>query len=278
MRVQPIGAIAGAPAPGAGGAGRGGGGAQGGRGGPGGGPGGGLTGIPSPLPLSGVDPQNPCGGGGGFGGGAFGGPLVLPGTYNVALVVDGKTVDTKPMKVTTDPAQQMTAVEQKRYYDMAMELHDLQKRASEMSNALGPLYTNMLEVAGKIGGMSNVPAAVKSQFDAANKEFDGIRVKFGVPPSLGGAAPGGGGGGGGRGGPPPANPADLAAAVGTVKTQILTFHDVPSETLVKRAADVRVSLPKAIAEANAFLLTKAMPLSQALKKYDVALTVPSPVK
>ncbi|HET9268331.1 MAG TPA: hypothetical protein VFO31_09210, partial [Vicinamibacterales bacterium] len=273
MRVQPIGAIGGAPAPGGGG-GRGG---QGGRGGaPTGGPGGGMTGVPTPMPVSGVDPQNPCGGGGGFGG-AAGGPLVLPGNYNVALVIDGKTVETKPMKVVTDPALQMTAAQQKQYFDMAMELHDLQKRASEMSNALGPLYTNMLEVAGKLGGMSNVPAAVKTQFDTANKEFDGIRTKFGVPPSLGGAAQGGGGGGGRGGGPPP-NPADLSATVGLVKSQILTFHDVPSETLVKRAADIRASLPKAIAEANAFLLTKAMPLSQALKKYDVALTVPSPVK
>lgn len=233
-----------------------------------------MTGVPTPMPVSGVDPQNPCGGGGGFGGGVAGGPLVLPGTYNVALVVDGKTVETKPMRVVTDPALQLNAAQQKQYYDTAMELHDLQRRAGEMTNALGPLYTNMLEVAGKIGGMSNVPAAVKTQFEAANKEFDGIRVKFGVPPTLGGAA----GGGGGRGGGPPPNPADLAGAVGTLKSQILMFHDVPSDTLVKRAADLRVSLPKAIAEANAFLLTKAMPLSQALKKYDVALTVPAPVK
>jgi hypothetical protein len=208
----------------------------------------------------------------------FGGPLVLPGTYNVALVVDGKTVETKPMKVVTDPALQLSAAQQKQYYDTAMELHDLQRRAGEMTNALGPFHTQMLEVAGKIGGMSNVPAAVKTQFDAATKEFDGIRVKFGVPPTLGGAAPGGGGGGGGRGGGPPANPADLAAAVGTLKSQMLMFHDVPSDTLVKRAADLRVSLPKALAEANAFLVTKAMPLSQALKKHDVALTVPAPVK
>ena len=273
MRVQPIGAMGGAPAPGGGGRG-----GQGGRGGaPTGGPGGGMTGVPTPMPVSGVDPQNPCGGGGGFGGGAAGGPLVLPGTYNVALVIDGKTVETKAMKVVTDPALQMNAAQQKQYYDMAMELHDLQKRANEMTNALGPLYTNMLEVAGKISGMSNVPAAVKTQFDTANKEFDGIRVKFGVPPTLAGAA-GGGGGGGGRGGGPPPNPADLSATVGTLKSQILTFHDVPSDTLVKRTADLKASLPKAIAEANTFLVTKAMPLSQSLKKYDVALTVPAPVK
>ena len=36
-------------------------------------------------------------------------------------------------------------------------------------------------------------------------------------------------------------------------------------------------MPKAIADANALLL-KAMTISQTLKKYDVTLTVPAPVK
>ncbi len=152
--------------------------------------------------------MNPCGGGGAFGG-ANAGPLVLPGTYNVALVVDGKAVETKPMKVVADPANQMSDVQQKRYYDMAMELHELQRRGGDMTNALGPLYTQMLDIAGKIQGMANVPAPVKAQFDAANKEFDGIRVKFGVPPAQLGA----GGGGGGRGGGPAPNEADLAGRV-----------------------------------------------------------------
>ncbi len=287
MRVQPIGPIGGAPAPG--GAGPGGRGAAAaaaaqGRGGPGGGPGGGLTGIPSPMPVSGVNPRNPCGGGGGGGGfggggggGALAGPLVLPGTYNVALVVDGRTIETKPMKVVTDPALQMTDAQQKRYYDMVMELHEQQRRAAEMADRLGPLYTQMTDIAGKIGGIANVPAAVKAQFEAANKEFDGIRVKFGVPPPQGGGAAGGPGGGGRGGGPPP-NPADLAATVGQVKAQILMFQELPSDTLVKRHQDIRLALPRAIADANTFLVSRAMPLSQALKKYDLALTVPAPVK
>ena len=125
--------------------------------------------------------------------------------------------------------------------------------------------------------MPNVPADVKAQFDAFSKEFATIRGKFGVAAPGAAAAAFGGGGGGGRGGGPPPNPADLAAAVGQGEVgDILTFHDVPSDTLVKRAADVRVSLPKALAEANAFLVTKAMPLSQTLKKHDLALTGPAP--
>jgi hypothetical protein len=62
-----------------------------------------------------------------------------------------------------------------------------------------------------------------------------------------------------------------------VKSQIANIWEMPSDALLKQYQDVMQSLPKAIAEANA-LLVKAMPLSQALKKYDVTLTVPSPVK
>ena len=85
MRLQPIAPAAGPAAAaadraaahrrGRGGGGGGGGGRQAeaaGAGGPGG-PGGGITGIPTPLPESGSDPVNPCGGGGGGGGGGFGG-------------------------------------------------------------------------------------------------------------------------------------------------------------------------------------------------------------
>ena len=59
------------------------------------------------------------------------GPFVLPGTYNVALVVDGKTVETKPLKVAADPDVALTAVERKKLFDMAMEMHELQRVATD---------------------------------------------------------------------------------------------------------------------------------------------------
>ena len=286
MRVQPLpsaaaqGALAGAAQAAAAGRAGGGGGAAG-----GGGRGGG-TGGPNftPAPRPGVDPFNPCGGGaGGFGGGGFGGgggaaPLVMPGTYNVAMMIAGKVVETKSIKVMADPAWQMTDVQLKRYNDVVLDLHDMQRRGTEMTIALNTLYTQMTDIAGKIGGMTNVPAAVKAQFDAANKEFDAIRVKFGVPPAAGagGGGRGGGGGGFGGGGGAP-NDNDLVARAGNVKSQIMSFVETPSASLMKRYDDVKLALPKAILDGNAFLV-KAMTLSQTLKKHDVALTVPAPVK
>jgi hypothetical protein len=52
---------------------------------------------------------------------------------------------------------------------------------------------------------------------------------------------------------------------------------MPSETYMKEYNELKVAMPKAIADANALLL-KAMTLSQTAKKYDVALSVPSPIK
>jgi hypothetical protein len=259
---------------------------------------------------------------------------VLPGTYNVTLVVDGKAYETKPMKVVLDPELQMNDVQRKKYYDTVMDLHDMQRRGEEMTAALGPMYTQMNDVAEKLKTANNVPAPVKTQFDALKKEFDAVRVKFGVPGGAapagggrgGGGAAGGGRGGGGRGGggaaaagagaagggagaagggagaaaagaeaaatetpaqgggaggfgggnAPPDND-NLVAKAGNVKSQMMAFSEVPSDTLMKQYTDVKLALPKAISDANA-VLVKAMTVSQSLKKYDVALTVPAPVK
>ena len=57
----------------------------------------------------------------------------------------------------------------------------------------------------------------------------------------------------------------------------MTFQDNPSDTALRQYNDVKVALPRAILEGNA-LLVKAMSLSQALKKHDITLTVPAPVK
>jgi len=57
----------------------------------------------------------------------------------------------------------------------------------------------------------------------------------------------------------------------------MSFTEMPSDTLMKEYADVKVALPKAVADANAFLL-KATSMSVALKKYDITLNVPAPIK
>ncbi len=259
LRVEPIRAGGAAPA-GRGGGPGGGGNAGGGRG--------------NAAIVEGPDAgfKNACGGGGRGGGGAAAGPLVLPGTYHVTLVVDGKTIATKPVKVAADPAISMTDAQRKRYFDVAMDLHDIQQRGESAAAALGPFYTSMSDASDKIAKASGVPANVKTEFESLNKEFDVVRAKFGVPQTP---AAGGRGGGGGRGGA--VDPQNVVARAGNIKTQMLAFSEMPSDTLMKQYADVKAALPKAIADANA-MLVKAMAVSQTLKRYDVTLNVPTPVK
>ncbi|NQW02563.1 MAG: hypothetical protein HQ485_00885 [Acidobacteria bacterium] len=282
MRVDPAPAIITPAAPGGAGRQGAGGGGQGGARGGGRGPGA-VPGVPQAPPSPGSDAKDPCadnpdgGGGGGGGRGGFGGggggsigPWVLPGTYNVALMVDGSSVGVKPMRVVLDPANQLTDTQRKRYNDIVMDLHDMQTRGVNAANAIMPFHTAITDLVDKIEGMENVPAATKTQFAAVQQEWDTVREKFGVPPAAGG------GGGRGRGGAP-ANPDDVLGKSGAVKSQVMAFYDLPSNSLMGQYNDVRLAMPRAITELNNFL-KKATSLSQELAKSGVTLAVPSAVK
>ena len=114
------------------------------------------------------------GGGGGFGGAGGGnaGPFVLPGTYNVSLVVDGKTVDTKPLKVVGGSrTSALTAIERKKLFDMAMEMHELQRVANEFSGALTPLNAGWARLAKEIASRNDIPADVKAPLTASRRSW-----------------------------------------------------------------------------------------------------------
>jgi len=185
----------------------------------------------------------------------------------VALLVDGKSVDSKPLRVTGDPEVVLTEVERKRLYDMAMELHDLQKRATEVGNQIGPFNTSVTELSKEVEGKSEIPADVKASFDSVSKELAALAPKFTAP--AGGR---GGGGGGGRGAAPPTPMAKL----GQAKTSLMGGM-WPTEQTMKAYNDAKIEVPKAINDANA-LFVKAAALSSSLAKYNVTLPAPTPTK
>lgn len=255
LRVQPI------PAP----AGR------------GGQPGVGRAGAPAGAP--GGQPQNQqspfgagCGGGGGgfggFGGGGGGaspGPFVLPGVYHVALVVDGKTVETKPLRVNADPEVVLTEVDRKKMYEMAMEMHELQKRGTEISATVQTLQREAAAIASAMGSRTDVPADVKTSFEAFNKELTALAPKFVVPQ---------GGRGGGRGAAPTGDQPMTRAA--QAKNGLMATMPI-TEGTTRAYADARAQMPKAVTEASA-LFAKAATLSTTLAKYNLTLTAPAPIK
>jgi photosystem II stability/assembly factor-like uncharacterized protein len=272
MRVEPIAAP---PADTAGG--RGGG---GGRGGAGGGRGGGanIPGVPTELPTAGYLPTNVCGGGGEGGGGGGGrgggggnaGPHVAPGTYTVALQVDGRTVDTKPMRVLGDPAVTLTIAQRQRYNDIVSDLHEMQRTGTAVAYSLNALYPQFTQISSNIG---SAPAGAKTQFDALKQEFDAVRVKFGVPLPAAGGRGGGGGGGGGRGGGGGDERVNVLGRVSTLKASILGFWETPSAALMSQYTELKPALAAAVTQANAFL-AKARHVSVALRPHGITLTVP----
>jgi len=280
MRVEPIPAPpADSAAAGGGRGGRGGGGGGGGRGGRGGQA---VPGVPAPVPTA-YTATNPClapgdstttgrgGGGGGFGGGGgLGGPgpFVLPGTYTVALTSGGKVLDSKPLKVGFDPDVHFATGEHDHYNAMVTDLHEMQRKATVTASALNTVYGQLADVSKKIGEKSDVPANVKAQFETFKKDMDATRVKFGVPLNP----PGGrGGGGGGRGAGP--DPENVFARGSGLKQSLMGVWEAPSAAMVRQYNEVKLTLPKAVADANA-LLVRGASLSQALKKYDITLNVP----
>jgi hypothetical protein len=254
-------------------------GAQAGRAGQAGGPGGAQA---SPFGAG-------CGtAGGGFGGGGFGGgaptagPYVLPGLYNVSLIVDGKTIETKPLKVAADPEVALTPVERQRMFDMAMEMHDMQKRATEVQSALRPLTTRITELAKEIAGRADVPAEVKATFEAFNKDLTAFAPKF-APAVFGrgggagpAAAPAAAQPGQPAGQPTAQPPVNLVTRIGQAKNGLMATMSVTEQT-TKAYAEAKAQVPKAIAEANA-LFGRAEALSKALAPLKLALTAPPFVK
>ena len=220
---------------------------------------------PSPYGAA-CPPLNPVGGGGGgFGGGGpqLGGPYVIGGVYTVALIVDGKTVDSKPLRVADDPEVVLTSADRKRQYDMAMEMHALQPKVTEVGTAFGSLNRQVNELTTTAASRSDVPADVKGQLESFKKELDALAPRL--------APPQGGRGGGGRG-----NNESLAGKVGQAKNGFMSGM-VAGEQSMRAYTEVKSQTPKAIAEINA-VLAKATTLGAALAKYNLTLMVPQPVK
>jgi photosystem II stability/assembly factor-like uncharacterized protein len=258
-------------------------GAAGGRGGGGGGRGRGaaaaaVPGVPVQPNSAGYLPVNPCTGEApGAGNGPFGGggvaanlaPHVVPGTYTVALVSGGKTLDSKSIKVMMDPGiPAFTEAAHRRWNEVILDLQEAQRHGNAMERKLAALNTEMTNAATKLKSASNVPDAVKNQFADVSKQFDSVRVKFGVGAP---AAAGRGGGGGGRGG---ADPANALARTGATKTAIMGIWETPSAGMLKQAAEAKAALARAEAEAEALLL-KIGAVSSALKKYDITIAMPA---
>ncbi len=206
------------------------------------------------------------GGGGGFGGGggANPGPFVMPGVYNIALIVDNKTIETRPLRVMADKEVVLTEAERKRLFDMAMELHGLQRRANDVVSSFVPVQRQMPEVMKQVAAKTDLPADLKDQAEALDKEMTAMATK--LVPAGGGR--GGRGGGGGAG-----EPGAIARAAQAKNGMMGGMW--PTQAIMTAYTEAKTGVPAAINDANA-LLTRARTLSAALGKHGITLTVAPP--
>jgi hypothetical protein len=190
-------------------------------------------------------------------------------------VVDGKTVESKPLKVMSDPEVALSDIERRKMFDMAMEMHELQRVAAQVSGAITPLNSRMTEIGKELAGRNDIPADVKASVDGLTKELAAVVPKFAA--DVGGRGGGGGGGAAAAATPgqPPA-PVSVAARITTAKNGMMGGM-WPTSMTTKAYDDAKAMAPKAFAEANA-VITRAAALSTTLAKYKVTLAAPQAVK
>jgi hypothetical protein len=151
-------------------------------------------------------------------------------------------------------------------FEMAMEVHDVQKRATEAAAGVASLNRQVTELAQTIADRSDIPADVKASFESVKTDTAAMAPKL----ALGGGGRGGGGGGG-RGGADPSITGKIAQAKNGLMAGMW-----PTSITMKAYADAKAETPKALADANA-LFAKAAALSASLAKFNVTLTAPKPV-
>ena len=188
---------------------------------------------------------------------------MIGGVYNVSLIVDGRTVETRPLRVNDDPEVVLTSAERKRMFDMAMDIHTLQPTVTDASAAHASLTRQTTELATTIGGRSDIPADVKASFDAFNKELAALAPKLTTPQGRGG--------GGGRGGATES----LVVKVGQAKSGLMAGMS-PGDQTMRAYTEVKAQTAKTIADLNA-VIAKAATLSATLAGHNLTLTVPAPV-
>jgi len=168
----------------------------------------------------------------------------MPGDYRVTLVVDGKDVATKSVRVSGDKDMPMTDAERKTWHDTALGLHELQRVANAAADAVTTLGTHVSAAEALVKTAANVPAAGKTALADVNTKLADLRRRLGV-----GQGQGGGGGGGGFGG----QQANTRGQLGQTKGQIMNSTSMPTVQQIRVAGELREDMVKLVDDTNALI-------------------------
>ncbi|MBA3269340.1 MAG: glycosyl hydrolase [Acidobacteria bacterium] len=199
-----------------------------------------------PLVAQGGTPAGGGGGGGGFGGGGNNGPFVLPGDFGVTLVVGGKDIATKSLRVVGDRLAQMTDADRTTWHNTALSLHRLQEQANDAAAAVTQLGEQFQSLESVMKTAANAPGEAKTAIEAAGKQLTELRRRLGV--TVPGQAGTGGGGGG-------AANQNVRGAIGQTKGQLMNAHSLPSDQQQRALTQGRDDLAQVIIEVNSLIAT-----------------------
>ena len=219
-----------------------------------------------PLPPPPSDSGAAGGGGGGFfGGGASRGPLVLPGEYKAALVVNGREAATRTFSVRGEPDIQISDADRKTRFDALKEFQVLGNQVQHAQAALRRADRQLSEVKAAIKDTAGVAAPIRAALDSANKALDPLKKKFGVGVDFGAANF-----------DFEAFRKNLGFRVGNAAGGVEGSTSLPTEDQRRQLGELRTEVPAAIAEVNAFL-GRLPELYRQLAEAGVYPAAPKPV-
>lgn len=110
--------------------------------------------------------------GGGFGGGAFA-PIVLPGTYTIALQVD-EARWTAEVEIVAEPRRPMTAADRRTRQDALLAVYELAAPLDEATRAAERLSDQMDEVEALLDEVNDTPESLTEMLSEIQEELEEI--------------------------------------------------------------------------------------------------------
>lgn len=189
-------------------------------------------------------------------------PFVLPGTYRVALTVDGRDAGTKTVSVSGDPLSVITDADRKLWHDASLAVHQLQGIAGLMREKVAAVSERLATVRSLVTKAQNPPPAIRTSLDALDRDLRALRQQFAVA-LPGEATPSGRGGGAGGIAPVPGQ-------FGQVKNQLLASTSRPTDGQMRVAREARQDLVAAVESINRIISSTLPALYQALGQPQLA--------
>lgn len=156
------------------------------------------------------------------------GPFVLPGTYEVALEVNGRVASTATVEVRPDPLVDISDADRQTWHDVALELHRLQGEAY----AAAPRVEALERQRAALDAAGSTDAELRPVLDRLST----LRARLVIPRPN---APGG---------DPARQVVNLPGTLASVKGQLIGATALPTEVQRRRIAGAREQLRAALTE------------------------------